>query len=303
MKLLISCIFLVQTCFSQLNREPFPPLISLNNVRDCSLSKNQQEVYFTVQSPNGEASVLARMQKKDSTWQTPELLLFSGTFFDLEASLSPDNLRLYFSSNRPIDSADTKAKDFDIWFVERTDLFSDWSTPKRMESSINSEFNEFFPCVVASNSMYFTSDRFGTKGKDDIFYSKFSNGTYETPLSISTSINTTGFEFNAFVDPNEKWLIFTGYDRADGMGSGDLYISYSDENKNWLPAKSLGIRVNSSAMDYCPFVDVENKMLYFTSKRSQITSQNNFKTFNEVLLNFFQLENGQSRIYAIPIKL
>ena len=65
-----------------------------------------------------------------------------------------------------------------------------------------------------------------TKGKDDIFVSKWENGKYTEPVSLSDSINSDGYEFNAFIAPDESYIIFTAYQREDGFGSGDLYMSY-----------------------------------------------------------------------------
>jgi len=58
---------------------------------------------------------------------------------------------------------------------------------------------------------------------------KFTNGKYSEAESLPDSINFTGDEFNAFVDPDETYIIFSGYKRRDGYGSGDLYISKKNE--------------------------------------------------------------------------
>jgi hypothetical protein len=126
---------------------------------------------------------------------------------------------------------------------------------------------------------------------------KFSDGKYCSPVSVSDSVNTEGYEFNAFVGKNEDYIIFTGYNKPDGMGSGDLYISYHNADGSWTKATNMG-EVNSKQMDYCPFVDEENNALYFTSKRNET---------NSVFLNNLNLEklleeincysNGQSRLY------
>jgi len=50
-------------------------------------------------------------------------------------------------------------------------------------------------------------------------------------------------------------MIFGGWHRKDGVGSGDMYISFRSRDGILGKAKNLGKSVNSEYMDYCPFVD------------------------------------------------
>ena len=134
----------------------------------------------------------------------------------------------------------------------------------------------------------------GTKGGDDIFYCKFENGTYSKPISLSDSINTDGSEYNAFIAPDGSYIIFGAYKRADGYGSGDLYISYSLPNGEWTKAKNLGPNVNSATMDYCPFVDKKG-VLYFTSRRGILE----LKSEKEQLKESKKFPGGRSRLYSV----
>jgi len=267
------------------------------------MSSSGNEVYITIQSPMEEISVIARISKQKEKWSDPEIVAFSGNYNDLEPFLSPDNLRLYFVSNRPLNKQDSLPKDFDIWFVERTTLNSVWSEPKNLETPINTEHNEFYPSVSKNNNLYFTSDSPGAKGKDDIFYSEWNNNQYSTPVSLNDSINTAGYEFNAFIAPDESFILFTGYNRSDGFGSGDLYISFKNENKEWTQAKNLGANINSRSMDYCPFVDFKSQTLYFTSRRSAIKNANTITSAKRLDEIINQFENGESRIYKVSVEL
>ncbi len=87
------------------------------------------------------------------------------------------------------------------------------------------------------------------------------------PLSLGPNVNSRGLDFNCFIDPDEKYLIYSSYERSDDIGKGNLYIS---ENKNveWQPSLNLGHAINSSALDYSPFVSHGKKYFFFTSLRS-----------------------------------
>jgi hypothetical protein len=292
--------------FAQENSaEPFLPQIfsQFPNVRDIAISSEGDEIYFSVQSYVDEVSFIVRAKKENNVWSNPEIVCFSGRYFDIEPFLSSDGLKLYFASNRPFDNTNDKTKDFDIWYVQRENKNSEWSSPINLGEPINSSANEFYPSIANNNNLYFTCDERTTKGKDNIFFSKWVNGKYTIPISLSDSINSDGYEFNAFVSPDDSYLIFTAYQREDGFGSGDLYISYKTSDTVWTKAKNLGQEVNSNKMDYCPFVDTKTNTLYFTSKRSEINNSNAvFSSIQDFLNEMKKYENGLSRIYKTTLK-
>ena len=53
-------------------------------------------------------------------------------------------------------------------------------------------------------------------------------------------------------------------------------------------------------MDYCPFVDEQNKVLYYTSKQTAVARESEFRNLSELLQELNQYANGRSRIYSIP---
>jgi len=281
----------------------FESLIDYPNVRDLTLSKNGNEAYLTVQSPLEEVSTIVKIEKTDTDWSEPKIVSFSGMFKDIEPFLSPDNLRLYFASNRPLKDVDSIPKDFDIWYVERTSLTSDWGKAINLGAPINTSNNEFYPSLAENGNLYYTSDAMAFLRKDEIYFSEWKNKKYNAPTLLADSINSKGFEFNAFVAPDESFLIFTGYNREGGIGSGDLYISYRNKKGEWSSAKNLGIKVNSSAMDYCPYYDKASETLYFTSKRSNYKAVNDFRDLEDLKSEISKYDNGLSRIYKIKIAL
>jgi hypothetical protein len=299
-------IFYSSIAFAQEKKVvPFLPEIfsQFPNVRDIAISTEGDEIYFSVQSHVDEVSFIASAKRENNKWSNPEIVSFSGKYFDIEPFLSSDGLKLFFASNRPVGNTDDKLKDFDIWYVQRENKNSKWSSLINLGEPINSPANEFYPSIAKNNNLYFTCDERSTKGKDDIFFSPWENGKYSDPISLSDSINSDGYEFNAFVAPDESYIIFTAYQREDGFGSGDLYMSVKDSKGIWAKAKNLGVEINSNKMDYCPFVDAKTNTLYFTSKRSIINdSGKGFSIMQEFLNEMKKYENGLSRMYKTTLK-
>ncbi len=212
-RLIICTISLFSTLLGGQPIDPVAPLMSellgvFPSVRDFTLSATGNEAYFTAQSMLGELSVIMRIDKPRKKWKTPGIASFSGKYSDMEPFLSPDGLRLYFASNRPLHDATTETKDYDIWYVERASWDAQWSAPINLGAPVNSEQNEFYPSLTTSGNLYFTSDRPGSRGKDDIFFSAFEAGEYLPPISMSESVNSEGYE------PNECIVLSMTYDSA-----------------------------------------------------------------------------------------
>ncbi|WP_103866440.1 PD40 domain-containing protein [Aquimarina sp. I32.4] len=192
----------------------FPEVLSqFPSVRDYTTSPTHDEIYFTVQGYAGELSTIIKITKKDASWSTPEIAPFSGQFDDLEAMFSPDGLKLYFVSNRPLENTGVKAKDYDIWYIKRSDITAKWSAPINIGNPINTKGDEFYPSVATNGNLYFTSTATASKGKDDIFVSTWQNNTYTNPVSLSEAINSEGYEYNSYIAPDESFLIFGRWHR------------------------------------------------------------------------------------------
>jgi len=306
MKFFISILILLFTFFSYSQERPESFLLELTtpfpNVRDIAMSPNGDEVMFTAQSIMGNLSAILSSKKINNSWTTPEIVSFSGQFFDLEPFYSSDGLTLYFVSSRPLSNKTLEPKDFDIWYVKRKNLNSNWVKPINMGSPINTEYGEFYPSIAKNGNFYFTRDNTELKTKDDIYVSEFKNNTYLTPEKLSLNINTEGYEYNAFIYPDESYLLFGSYNRKDGFGSGDLYISFKTDDQ-WTVAKNLGETINSDKMDYCPFVDTKTNTLYFTSKRDNTkVQQEKPLTTNELITELNKADNGSSGLYRVSIE-
>ncbi|GGI56149.1 TolB family protein [Winogradskyella haliclonae] len=267
------------------------------NVRDFTINRDETEAYFSLQSPARELSVIMKIEKVNNRWQAPEITNFSGRFTDLEPFLSPDNLKLYFVSNRPFSKDSTNTKDMDIWYVERATITDAWSTPKNIGAPINTDGDEFYPAVATNGNLYFTTIKKELESADDIFMSKWENGTYTEPVILGEGVNTKGAEYNAFIAPDESYIIFGGWRRTDGLGSGDMYICKNVDGE-WTKAENLGEKINSKDMEFCPFVN--NETLYFTSRRSNVTKkEDGYTNAEELLSEINRYDNGASRIYKV----
>ncbi len=302
-KIVFLLVLVSSSIFGQEIERVFPKAFGeFPHVRDFAMTANQDEVYFTVQSYKKEYSFIAYIKKINNKWTKPAVVSFSGMYKDLEPFLSPNGLQLFFASNRIDNQSKEIKKDIDIWYVERTSLQGNWSAPKNVGPIINTNANEYYPSVTNKGDLFFTAAYKDAKGKEDIYVSRFVNGAYTKPVSLGTGVNSEKYEFNAFVAPDESFIMFTSYGRKDDLGRGDLYISFKGKNNRWMPAKHLNTPINSATIDYCPFVDVKTNTLYFTSERNKLKKSFSSKKNIEELTNALKIDaNGLGRIYKTNI--
>jgi hypothetical protein len=281
----------------------YPEILSkFPHVRDIAITANQDEIYFTVESYKKEYSFIAFIKKVNNQWTKPEVASFSGMYKDLEPFLSPNGLQLFFATNRVNNKSKTIKKDIDIWYVERVSLQSKWSAPKNVGPIINTNANEYYPSVTNKGDLFFTAAYKDAKGKEDIYVSRYVNGLYTKPVSLGTGVNSEKYEFNAYVAPDESFILFTSYGRKDDLGGGDLYISYKDKNDKWTAAQHLGKNINSNKIDYCPFVDFKTNTFYFTSDRNLLSkSFSSRKNIKELKHALKIAPNGLGRIYKVKL--
>lgn len=231
--------------------------------RDLAVSPDGRWILWTVQEPS---PTLVGVKQTDDGWSTQEVLPFSGVWADLEPAFSPDGTALFFVSNRPLSDTASTAKDFDIWRVEVRD--DGWGTPANLGAPVNREGDEFYPSMARDGSLYFTAEREQGIGKEDIWVSERVDGVYQAPTPLPEPANSTTWEFNACIDPDERFLLYTTYRFGPGLGGGDLYVTFHNTDGSWRTPVSLGAGINSDAIDYCPGLSPDGTLLFFTSKRT-----------------------------------
>lgn len=268
--------------------------------RDFALSPDGTEIFYTLQMPLASFQTILYSKKQSyGRWTKPIIAPFAGQYSDLEPAFSSDGSKLYFASNRPL--AGDKIKDFDIWEVERTQ--TGWGEPRNLGAPINTDMDEFYPSITNSGNLYFTAAYKTAVGKEDIFVAYNEAGKFKTPVPLDTAINSKTYEFNAFVAPDESYIIFTSYGRENDKGRGDLYMSVKGAAGKWLPAKNLDI-INSDRLDYCPFVSADGKTLFFTSERNKLVRSYPAKavTMDELTGIMNGPKNGSGDIYWVSFQ-
>ena len=174
------------------------------------------------------------MKYENNHWTGPDTVSFSLTRSAEEAIYSPGGQRVYYYAYNPPNPVGGS----DLCYSVKNG--SVWSQPINLGTPLNTNQDEYHPCVVADSSVYFEN----VAGK--ICYSKFQNGAYLPRISLPPMFNDpTQAWGNPFVSPDESYFIFNS-SRPGGFGSTDLYIAYKKVDGSWTNPKNLGNIINTA---------------------------------------------------------
>ncbi len=225
---------------------------------NAAFSPDGKEFFFTAK--RGGRNTLMIVELTNRRWTDRAVVEFSGDYGDVDPFVSPDGGRLYFSSKRPL-SGTGRAKDSDIWYVERTQS-DEWSEPINVRVLNSQGSDDYYTSISSDGTLYFS--RFEASGRGgDLFRSQLTGGTYGEPERLGSTLNTGFNEHDPFIAPDGSYLIFTS-DRPGGYGRSDLYISFKGSAGSWSDPRNMGDDINSSGFDYCPMLSPDGEYLFFT---------------------------------------
>jgi hypothetical protein len=265
--------------------------------RDVAISPDGKEIYFCVAIGNYTYSSILYSREVDGRWLPPEIVPFSGGpgVMDFEPALSADGSKLYFLSNRP--DGDEEVGDQDIWVVERGSS-GEWGLPENLGEPVNTDGGEFFPSLTKDGSLYFTRNEKGS-GLNQIFRSRWVDGAFQEPELLPVQVNCGSNRFNAFVAPDESYVIVPAVGMADSYDGVDYYMVFRDQSDRWSDPINMGSHVNSdNARGWSPYVSPGGEVFFFMATRTKEIEEADWNYQNLKALNDSP-GNGNADIYWV----
>lgn len=275
---------IISTCLPELNSVFFP---------------GGKEVIFSVNVGPMKWSLIM-MEEKDGNWTKPEVAPFSGECGGVDPFVSFDGNTIYFCSNRPRSGSGEPEEDYDIWYVKRSS--DGWSEPVNMGAPINTDAHEFYPSLTKDGTFYFQSRRPGGIGAGDIYRTALVDGKYVSAECLPEPINSPDFEGDAFIAPDESYLILSTR-REDNIGQADLYISFRSEDGSWSPLKNMGEKINSVGGENCQILSPCGKYLFYTSRRFKDRPSDTTLTYEQIMKAWTEPQNGYGDVYWVDAKI
>ncbi len=219
-------------------------------------------------SPRG-TRMLMTVRSGDG-WQPPVPAPFS-LGDDVDMFVTVDGREVYFCSDAPVPGQPPRDASqpapgeppVDIWLARRQG--DSWGPAEWLGPEINSPAAaDYYPTLTRDGTLYFSSNRPGGLGENDIYRARRVGGRWAPPENLGPVVNSAGREFDPFIAPDESYLIFAS-ERPGGLGQSDLYLSVRHADGTWGTPVNLGPAVNSPFGDYTPMLSPDGRYLFLTS--------------------------------------
>lgn len=159
-------------------------------------TKDGNTVYFTGSNltpeikRNNENLKIYRAKKSNGTWQEPEELNFNSDLYSsAHPTLSADETKLYFASDRPGGYGQSDL------YVAEINANGSIGEPKNLGPEINTPGKETFPFVSSNDELYFSSDGHYGLGGLDVFYIKMEEDGFGNLHNVGAPVNTYADDF------------------------------------------------------------------------------------------------------------
>ncbi len=149
--------------------------------------------------------------------------------------------------------------------VSKNKLLSEYVfEPRNLGDNINTKDLEYYPTITLDGSTLVFTRRVNDFNED--FFESVKGDNWDRAKALTGSINTNMNEGAQNISQDGQWLIFTGCNFPEGLGSCDLYISYLTED-GWSVPENLGNRINTEFWDSAPSLSPDKRDLYFASRK------------------------------------
>lgn len=221
-----------------------PGLITTGlTTRDLTMTPDQDELYYCVAAAGYAQAVICTTRRTASGWTEPEVAPFSGDarWIDLEPSVAPDGMHLYFVSTR--NAGQDGVGDANLWRVARKG--DGWGSPEPIGAPVNSPLDEYFPSLTATGTLYFT--RADSTGRVNAVWRARPDGRggFVEPELLPPQVNAGSNRFNAWVAPDESHLILSVVGLAGNHGLADYWRVDRRPDDSWDEPVNLGARINA----------------------------------------------------------
>lgn len=213
--------------------------------------------------------VLASLPKVDKSTQINNMgNIINSSYNDYAPVVSADNSVLIFTSRRKHKKSKKSLDDnqyYEDIYISYKEV-NGWTSPEKLHIPHKPKFHEASIALSADGQELFI---YIDKRRGDIYLSKMhEDNTWTKPRSLGKNINSKHRELSISMSMDKQTIYFSS-DRPGGYGGLDIYKSQRQADGTWGIAQNLGPTINTKYDEDAPFIHVDNKTLYFSSRGHQ----------------------------------
>lgn len=220
----LSKIYYIDTTDSRAIVRPFSKdLTSVLNDGPVTFNRRRDTVYFSRnQDVSDKFSDIATRRNKlgifsavlvNGEWSKIRELRINNEWYNVTTPcLSPDGKKLYFASDKPGGYGGSDLY-YTLWNRDR------WEDPVNLGPVINTKGNESFPFINSEGELFFSSDGHPGLGGKDIFFSVYSDSSWNAPVHLDPPVNSAFDDQGILTNPSMR----EGYFSSNRDKTFDIY--------------------------------------------------------------------------------
>lgn len=191
---------------------------------------------------------------------------FAEGFHASGVALSPDGQRVFFGSSSPA-LEEEPARPRGIWMAELS--AAGWSEPRIVEGTHDPNWIAVDPTVANSGNLYFVGIT-EFDGVPRVYLSELKDDRYLAPVPLvgPTDSDSTA---DPFIDPDERFLLYTDFDPPDAYGNVDLFVSYPQGDGSWSVGVNISPQLGQGSRGFLrfPFMSPDGQFLFFVGTQGR----------------------------------
>jgi outer membrane protein OmpA-like peptidoglycan-associated protein/predicted negative regulator of RcsB-dependent stress response len=142
-----------------------------------------------------------------------------------------------------------------------------WEKPRNVEE-LNSPYFDALPAISADKrTIYFTSEREGSKKRDIWYCTLDKNGKWGEAKNMGETINTEGDDQAPFIHPDGQTLYFASNGHS-GLGGFDIFYTRKNPDGTWSKPENAGEPINTPNNEMSLSVSLDGKLAFFSRTRT-----------------------------------
>ena len=184
---------------------------------------------------------------------------------DIKPLLSPDGRTMYFVREYSHENAggvfDAQDIYYSNWINER------WTIAQNIGKPLNDEFANGICTISPDGNTMWVQNFYNKDGsvEDGISVTHRTDSGWSQPVRLYIQDFYNNGEFQDYYISNNGRILILAVERDDTKGDQDLYVSFSLGENRWSKPRNLGPKVNTSKIEYAPFIAPDNLTLFFSS--------------------------------------
>lgn len=198
-----------------------------------------------------------------------QLLVAVNSPYDEQAPFfHPDLHTFYFTRSKHPQNASGVRDQGDIWYSQVNEE-GNWSAPSRLEKYFNDAspnslvgFSQDGGTMLLNHHYQFDGKRKTSQG---IAYAYRSGQFWTKPKNVKIPYFKNKSTHQSGCLSRDGKVLLLSMEYLDSRGGEDLYVFFKDNSGKWSEPKNLGYDINTVFQEFTPFLDQDNKTLYFSS--------------------------------------